>query len=106
MNNRIIEFLEKPEEDWGGPTDFFYVSGEFGWCYVSSETARIVEAQLERWWQPRWIRFRDLFGSELRVRPGDITQVQECTAEQRKKYRAFERAREKEKKAERRWEDE
>lgn len=106
MRNRIIEFMREPDDEREGVGDFYYVSGEFGWCFVSAETARDVKAQLDRWRQPRWIRFADLFGSEMRVRPRDVSQVQECTEEQRRKYRAFERAREKEKKAERKWEDE
>lgn len=104
--NRIIEFFREPDDEREGVGDFYCVSGEFGWCYVSAETARKVEVELDRWRLRRWIRFRDLFGSEIRVRTREVDQVKEFTEEQRRRYRAFDRAREQEKKAERRWEDE
>lgn len=42
---------------------------------------------------PRWIIFRDLAGSEIRVRPRKLVGVYESTAEQRARERAFMRAR-------------
>jgi hypothetical protein len=50
--NRISNYLEKePEEQYG---DFYVVVGEFGYAYVTSETARHVEAVLDRRWVPKW----------------------------------------------------
>ncbi len=105
MANRIMELLREPEE-WE-LTEYFLVSGDFGWHLVSREVAIDLEEWLDRWWKPRWVEFVDLFGSRVRLQVRDIRQVEECTREQRRRARAFERARNKEKKADSppSWED-
>ena len=102
--NRISNYFEKePEELYG---DFYVVVGEFGYAYVTSETAKYVEAALDRRWVPKWVVFRDRAGSRLRVRTRLIRAIWENTAAQRAIDRQLDRARQLEEKADRRpWED-
>lgn len=73
--------------------DYYIVGGETGYFYVTRQTALRIARQLARRWPPRWITFRDLSGSEIRVRPRKLDGVYESTAEQRARDRAFIRAR-------------
>jgi len=105
MINRIGDRLEGSGED-EPEEDFWEVTGDAGWFYVSEATARRILGQLERQEPPRWLRFADLFGAEVRVRAEGIECVRECTRVQRGAERGFRRARRDEKKADRRpWED-
>jgi len=105
MINRLKEYFgeseeEKPEED------FWEVAGDGGWFYVTRATALDVARQLQRLRPPRWLRFRDLFGADVRVRSADVNRVTECTTGHRAAEREFRRARRLEEKADRRpWED-
>ncbi|HEX2090955.1 MAG TPA: hypothetical protein VHG28_01080 [Longimicrobiaceae bacterium] len=89
--NRIMAFLAEPEERRPGD-DYFTVAGYFGVFYVSAETARAVERSLDRVWTGRWLVFRDLSGSRIRVLRKLVYGVYESTAEQRRKDREFFRA--------------
>ncbi len=85
--NRILAYLREPEER-KPRCDYFAVAGCFGTFYVSAETARAVERSLDRPWG-RWLVFRDLAGSRIRVRRGLVYGVYESTTEQRRKDREF-----------------
>ena len=88
--NRILAYLGEPEERRPGG-DYHVVAGLFGTFYVTAETARAVERRLDRGWG-RWVVFRDLSGSRIRVRRSLVYGVYESTAEQRRADRAFYRA--------------
>ena len=103
--NRLKAVLAEPEEE-SPPGDYFVLRGGFGWFLLSAETARTIERLLERRWPPRWITFRDLVGSRLRVRTSLIHSLYESTAAQRAAERRLERARQAEERADARpWED-
>ena len=90
--NRILAYLREPEER-RPQGDYFVVAGVFGTFYVTAETARAVERSLDRvWFAPRWLVFRDLSGSRIRVLRAQVTGVYESTAEQRRTDREFYRA--------------
>lgn len=87
--------------------DYWVISGDCGWYSVSAETAAEVTRRLTRRWLPaRWVEFTDLSGSRVRVKARQVDVVYESTAAQRRRERAFARARKLERKADRRpWED-
>ncbi|HEX2190383.1 MAG TPA: hypothetical protein VHG51_15855, partial [Longimicrobiaceae bacterium] len=88
--NRILAYLAEPEER--RPTgDYWVVAGLFGTFYVAADVARGVERALDRAWG-RWVVFRDLSGSRIRVRRKLVYGVYESTAEQRRADREFYRA--------------
>lgn len=110
MINRLRPYLGEPEENGpeeNGPAeDYWELSGESGWYCVSRETALELSRQLERLRPPRWLRFQDLFGAEVRLRSSDVDRVSECTAAQRAAVRKLRRALRQEEKADRHpWED-
>lgn len=105
MINRIRERFEEPQ---GGTPDedYWEVMGAAGWFTVTAETARKVMGQMDAPSPPRWLRFTDLFGAEIRVRTKGIDCVRECSLAQRSAERSFRRARREERKADGRpWED-
>jgi hypothetical protein len=85
--------------------DFFVVAGEFGVAQVTSETAARIESVLDRTVVPPWIVFDDRVGSRFRVRTNHIRTIVECTAEQRAADRRIDRARSREEKGDRSWEE-
>jgi hypothetical protein len=87
------------------PVDYFVVSIEADEWYVSREIAQFVEACLDQAPAPEWIAFVDLTGARVRVRARLILSVRQCSAEQRALARAFYRARRREAKADRDWEE-
>ena len=104
MVNRIRE-RATPEDDVP-EEDFWSVSGDGGWFYVTEETARRILGLLERDRPPRWLRFTDLFGGEVRILSRGVDCVRECTQAHRAAERSFHRARHDERKADGRpWED-
>jgi hypothetical protein len=103
--NRIKQYLEEPEER-PPEGDYFVIDWYGGVSYVSAETARSIEKQLDRIWVPRWITFHDLSGSRCRLHSRLIQSISESTAEQRTRERTFARALRQEEKADRRpWEE-
>ena len=80
MVNRLMACLA--EEEPPAP-EYFVVSGPFGALTVSRDEARAVLRQLRRWIRPRWIRVRDLSGSEIWIPSKLIGVVSESTAAQR-----------------------
>ena len=102
MQNRITHYLTNPL-DSPSREDFWYLRGEFGGFVISAAVARGIARALDRLIVPQWITFRDLSGSEIRVRSRDIRSLVEATKEQRAADRAFARAREEEEKQDRDW---
>jgi hypothetical protein len=101
--NRMSRYLEEsPDEGYG---DFFVVAGEFGVAQVTSDTAARIESVLDRTVVPAWIVFDDRVGSRFRVRTNHIRTIVECTAEQRAADRRIDRARAREEKGDRSWEE-
>lgn len=87
------------------PGDYFVVGTENdSWC-VSREMAQFVEARLDESRPPRWIAFVDLTGARIRVLARLIESVCQCTAEQRGLARAFYRARRREAKSDKDWDE-
>lgn len=104
MLNRLKPYLNEPDEASAG--DYYVVLANLDTYYVSREVADRVARLLQRRWPPRWIRFTDLAGSDVRVRSRLIQSVQECTTSQRAAARELRRARYREERADRRpWED-
>jgi hypothetical protein len=85
--------------------DFWTIEVRCDTYYVSAQTAVRVGALLERFWRPRWTRFVDLYGRRVWVRTDLVESVHESTEAQRSRHRAFDHARRKEEKADRRWDD-
>lgn len=90
--NRLQEFFGEPPEERPPAGEFYIVAGQAGCFFVSRETAQDVMRQLGRRRPPRFITFRDLAGSEVRLRPGKIDVVCESTAEQRGRSPEFNQA--------------
>ena len=88
--NRLSSYFEEAPGTLG---DYFVVAGEFGAACVSKETARKIEAVLDRRWVPMWLVFRDRVGSRIRVRTRGIRSIVESTAAQRAGDRRLDRAR-------------
>jgi hypothetical protein len=79
-------------EEVPAPVDYFIVGAtEHRWWPVSTPMARHVLRQLDRLVSPRWIRFVDLSGATVQIRPGEIVDVTQCSAEQRAWRRWFDR---------------
>jgi hypothetical protein len=78
--------FDEPEERARAP-DYWEVRGRCGVVMVSAETARTIIAELSRIWPPRWIRFRDLSGSEVMLPSRSIDWVWESKGA----HRAFDR---------------
>lgn len=101
--NRIGPFLP-PETADGAPRvgTFWFLRLACGGYLIDTRTARRIARLLDRWWDirpRRWITFRDLAGSEVRVRRADIRALVEATPTTRAGDRRIERAREAEEKA-------
>ncbi|MGD8868327.1 MAG: hypothetical protein PVI01_11870 [Gemmatimonadales bacterium] len=104
--NRLKDYFGPEPEERPPDQEYYIVGGVAGYFYVTRETARSIARQLERRRPPRWIVFRDLTGSEVRVRPCKLDAVYESTAEQRARERAFIRARKMEAEGDQRpWEE-
>jgi hypothetical protein len=103
--NRLKDYFAEPEER-PPEEDFYIVSGDAGYFVVARETAQRIAQELASRRPPRWIVFRDISGSEIRVRPCKLDVVCESTAEQRARDRAFGRARKAEDERDRRLWDE
>jgi hypothetical protein len=104
--NRLQDYFGPEPEERPPNEEYYIVAGEAGCFFVTRETAQRIATELARRRPPRWLVFRDLAGSEIRVRPGRLDVVCECTAEQRARERAFYRARKQEQERDRRpWEE-
>jgi hypothetical protein len=107
-NNRLKLYLaneEAPEEEepYG---DFFVITWfPFGCTMITKEMAHRVERLLDGNTVPQWIVFNDRSGSRFRVRSDLIRTLCESTTEQRAADRRYERARKREERADKSWED-
>ena len=98
---------EQLEDGAAKPTagDYFVVSGDrCTWC-VSTEMARLIEAHLDAEPPARWVRFVDLTGARIRLRTRLIESITQSAADQRASRRAFHRMLDRERKADRSWDD-
>lgn len=98
---------DKPEEDRtpDGAGTYFAVGTRSGTWYVSTAMARHLEACLDAEPRPTWLRFVDLTGARVRIRAKDVELLQQSTPEQRALEREFSRAQNRERKADRNWEE-
>ena len=88
--NRIAQYLsneETPDEEQPVARDYWIVRCGNGWYYVRVADAARVQRALDQRWRPRWVKFRDITGSRIRVLTSDVLGLNECTAEQRAKER-------------------
>ena len=105
MKNRVVDFLEDGSA-WGAPENYVSVTGDCGWFVVTEDVAAELRAALSRFWTPRWVEFEDVFGSRIRIRARDVARIEECTREQRRRARIFDRALKRERDADTpRWDD-
>lgn len=105
MINRLRHRPGGPEDDLP-EEDYWEVYGQAACFHVSEETARRILRELERRPPPRWLRFTDLFGSEVRILSRQVRCVVESTDAQRARERRFRRARREEERADRDpWDD-
>ncbi len=106
MINRLKDLLGEPEEERPPASEFFVVAAKYEVFYVSRETAERLLAELAAGEDPpRWVCFTDIYGSRISLRGGLIEYVRECTEAQRAAEREFHRARRRERKADRSWDD-
>jgi hypothetical protein len=101
--NRIKEKGEDPGEGPAG--DYYMIGTPCSFFWVDAETAARVGRALSRVWPRRWLRIVDRNGSRAWVRTELVEYIQESTAVQRERGRAFHRARRNEAKADRRWDE-
>jgi hypothetical protein len=98
MGNRLKYLMEESS----GPREYdqYYQVEAYGDTYiVSLETVLLIERALNRCGEPGWMEFRDLFGARHRMMVRHIYRISESTIEARTAFRAFERARKKEERA-------
>jgi hypothetical protein len=100
---RMEEQSEEGANRTRAPDHFVVVADDCAW-FVSTEMARFIEGCLEAEPPPRWVKFVDLTGSRVRVRARLIDAIHQSTAGQRAAERAFHRALERERKADRSYE--
>lgn len=100
--NRLREGTE-PDEIKPDAGDYFIVNAQCDNWYVSTEMAGFIESMLDREVRPLWLSFVDLWGARIRVRTALISAVCQRTAEQRASERGFDRALNRERKADRDW---
>jgi hypothetical protein len=105
MNRQQKQQQSEPEEPTRGAGDYFVVSGDCGVWYISTEMARFVEASLDAVPPARWVKFVDLTGARVCLRTREIGCVYQSTAGQREAERAFGRALNQERKADRSWDE-
>ncbi len=106
--NRIWKYLneEKPDEEQPVARDYWVVRCYGMSFHVRPPQAIRIKRALERRWKPRWMEFRDIAGSRIRVRTAHVIGMTECTAKQRAKDRRHSRYLDKEEKAdEKPWEE-
>lgn len=101
MIKRFAQYFG-PFEERQPPGDYWVVTTPMAWYAVTRETADELREQLEGHFEPRWLRFRDIFGAEAQIRAGDVLVISESTGEQRAGYRALGQALEEEADSERR----
>lgn len=105
MINRLKELFGDPEQERPPASNYYVVDGGFEEFYVTRQTAMRLIRRLDAPARPRWIRFRDVWGSRVSLRGDRVGCVRECTEAQRASEREFHRARRRESKADRRWEE-
>jgi hypothetical protein len=106
--NLVMETKTRQEQSPGDdprPGDYYTIESRCDTYFVNGETAVRVGALLTRRWRPRWTRFVDLYGRRVWVRTDLIEAITESTETQRANDRAFQYARNREHKADRRWDD-
>ncbi|MDX1675805.1 MAG: hypothetical protein R3314_13510 [Longimicrobiales bacterium] len=91
MIKRIAQFLGGTEAQ-RLVGDYWVITTATAWYAVTRETADRVRDQLDAKFEPRWVRFRDVFGAETQVRAGDVLVISESTGDQRAGYRALNQA--------------
>jgi hypothetical protein len=104
MINRLKDLFEEPEEK-PPVEDYFEIDGTCGTYYVDRATAQQLAAALGKRWRPRWLRFTDVFGAELRVRTDTIRGILESNSATRRSERAFRRKQRRETKDDGVWDD-
>ncbi|HYJ81149.1 MAG TPA: hypothetical protein VEW03_16160 [Longimicrobiaceae bacterium] len=103
--NTVQQERQRPEEE-PRVGDFYTVNSRYDSYFVSPETARRLGACLDRPWRPRWVKFVDVNGGRVWLRTASIESIAESTELQRADCRAFDYARRREARADRRWDDE
>lgn len=103
MNRTREERAEEEPQSVG--VDHFIVSARSASFFVSTEMATHIEACLDARRPRKWIRFVDLSGSRVRLRRREIEYVFQSTSEQRIAYREYQRALNRETRADRDWSD-
>jgi hypothetical protein len=94
-----------PEETRPDAGDYFVIDARNNTWYVSTAMARFIESVLDAEVRALWVSFVDLTGARVRVRTGEINAICQCTAGQRAKEREFGRSLNRERKADRDWEE-
>lgn len=105
MTNRIREQFGEPERERPPASDYFVVAARYEEFYVPRQTAERLLDELAAERPPRWLRFTDVQGARVAMRSRLVEHVRECTEAQRAAARAFRRARRREAKADRTWDD-
>lgn len=102
MISRIAQYIQRAPPQ--GPPDTYALIETvtesipvYGWMGAR------VAAQLQRFWPPRWISFRDVMGSAYTVRASHIRAVTTSSPKIRAAVRAFYRAREREREEDSSW---
>ena len=89
MINRLIEYIGTPGVPLPPENYWFVYRREGGGWTVTPETAEYVGRMLDLRRTPEWVRFKDVFGSDVRVRTSSITAIEECSSDQRARAREF-----------------
>lgn len=96
MENRIRALLSALQARADPHERYWVVFTEARRHFVSAATARAIERKLLARRPPEWLKFYDVYGAETVLRTGLIQALEECTVEQRARYRSFWKALEEE----------
>lgn len=80
--------------------EYFELEARMYTYIVGFDTAVRVKRECDRFPQPEWVEFTDLFGATQCVRAQDVFRISESTPQTRAAMRAFLSARQKEEKEE------
>lgn len=89
MTNRLIDYLgpeERPE------VEFWHVSTRTDWFYVDEATALRLLSEIGRRRPKKWLRFRDIFGSNVGLLSRDVVSIAQSTVRSRELARLFRNA--------------
>lgn len=96
MINRINKHFACAPDPPGPPASYHIIETRAEAIAVPAAEAQRVRKEIDRFWKPRWVTFRDIAGAEHVLRATAIHLISESSPATRAGTREFNRARERE----------